>query len=191
MFILVLGAMVIFAGCANDPGVSEEVGSGFYWSHGELLDGDYRGAYVHAAENVVVVQITIEDGVVVDTSFRDMTYSDIRWDPDGSEMADGSEIPEDNQWMVLAGKEGIDELAEQHDQVLLYLEGAEGLEGLEEIRERTKEMEGNPGEDTGLYKFIEPKEVEGAEIDTFTAATIRSDKVGSAIRDAINRGRYR
>ncbi|UMZ72665.1 hypothetical protein [Natranaerofaba carboxydovora] len=194
IFVFAFGTLA-FVGCAveDEPVATpeEDVGeAAFYWSNGELADGDYRGAYTHAGgdRDFVIVQITVEDEVVVDTSVRDMTYRGIVWDPEGSHMPDGSEVPEDNQWMQYAGQEGMDLIAEQHYQALYYLEGAEGLE---EIRERTQEMEGNPGYDTDLYEFIEPKEVEGEQIDTFSAATIRSDKVGSAIRDAINRGVYR
>ncbi|WP_041367005.1 FMN-binding protein [Natranaerobius thermophilus] len=153
-----------------------------YWTEGELLDGDYRGAYVDDHRNAVVVQFTVEDGTVVETGFRDITYDDVIYD------TEDPEIPEDSPWMDYAGEDGIKELTEQYISAFEYLEGAESFE---EIKEITKEMEGNPGEDTELYEFIEPKEVEGEEIDTFSAATIRSDKIGSAVRDAINRGTYR
>lgn len=184
-FIAIAVVMVFAIGSMALTGAVEadEIGTALsYWTDGELLDGDYRGAYVDGPLNAIVIQFTVEDGVVVDTNFRGISYADVMYD------TEEPVIPEGNVWWDYAGEEGIKGLTEQYISALSYLEGAESFE---EIKAITKEMEGNPGENTDLYEYIEPKEVEGNVIDTFSAATIRSDKIGSAIRDAINRGRYR
>ncbi len=70
---------------------------------------------------------------------------------------------------------------DQHVESLEYLLGATGVN---EIVERTIHMEGTPS--GPALEAIETQDVDG-----FTAATIRSGKIASAVRDAFNRGRYR
>lgn len=62
-------------------------------------------------------------------------------------------------------------LKEQHEELIKYLEGKDIRESL-----------------TDLY---EPGNIVTDDVDTFTGATLRSSKVISAIRDALNRGVYK
>lgn len=112
-------------------------------------------------EHNVSVQITIEDEEIVDVSLRWAYY-------DGIDYRAAEEDP----------YEGI---FNQHVESLEYLIGASGID---EIVERLSYMEGTPS--GPALEAIETQEVDG-----FTAATIRSSKLGSAVRDAFNRGRYR
>ena len=111
-------------------------------------------------EHNVSVQITIEDEEVVGVSLRWAYYR-------GVDYRDADEDP-------LAG------IYDQHVESLEYLIGARGVE---EIVERTIHMEGSPS--GPALEAIATQDVDG-----FTAATIRSGKIGSAVRDAFNRGRY-
>ncbi len=112
-------------------------------------------------EHNVSVQITIEDEEIVGVSLRWAYYR-------GHDYRAADEDP-------LAG------IFDQHVESLEYLIGARGVE---EIVQRTIYMEGTPS--GPALEAIATQEVDG-----FTAATIRSGKLGSAVRDAFNRGRYR
>ncbi len=133
-----------------------------YGEHWDLLDGDYRGSFIDGAINVSL-QITLEDEEIVDASMRHQYY-------------DGVDYYEEDVGDTFVG------IREQYESALEYLVGAQGLY---EINERLEHLEGNP-DGTPALEEIEPQEVDG-----FTAATIRSSKVTSAVRDALNRGRYR
>ena len=112
-------------------------------------------------EHNVSVQITLENEEIVDVSLRWSYY-------DGIDYRAAEEDP-------------LQGIQQQHVEALEYLIGATGKD---EIVERLEHMEGNP---TGpALEAIETQEVDG-----FTAATIRSSKLASAVRDAFNRGRYR
>lgn len=112
-------------------------------------------------EHNVSVQMTIENEEIVSASLRWAYYR-------GDDYRAADEDP-------LAG------IYQQHVESLEYLIGARGAR---EIYERTIDMEGTP---SGPALDA----IETQEVDMFTAATIRSGKLGSAVRDAFNRGRYR
>lgn len=112
-------------------------------------------------EHNVSVQITIEDEEIVDVGLRWATYR-------GDDYRGADTDPQ-------AG------IYDQYAEALEYLVGATGVD---EIVERTVYMEGSP--EGPALEAIETQDVDG-----FTAATIRSGKLGSAVRDALNRGRYR
>ena len=112
-------------------------------------------------EHNVSVQLTVRNEEVVDVSLRWAYYRGV----------DYRAADEDPQ----AG------IYDQHVEALEYLIGARGVE---QIVERTVHMEGTPS--GPALEAITTQEVDG-----FTAATIRSGKLGSAVRDAFNRGRYR
>ena len=140
------------------------------WPVWNLQDGDYRGHFDDREHNLSV-QITLEDEEVVNTSVRYQQYDGIVYDdPD-------PEIPED----YIFNEEQIKGMADQYIEALEYLEGAQGKD---EIVERLAYMEGTP-EDTPVLDAID------TEVDGVSAATIRSSKIASAVRDAFNRGRYR
>ena len=169
--VFVVGS-IAFVGCEEkpvaDPG--EEV-SEAQWPVWDLSDGDYRGHFDDREHNVSV-QVTIENEEIVDVGLRWQQYDGVVYD------TEDPEIPED----YVFTEEQIIGMAEQYETALEYLVGAQGKE---EIVERLEHMEGNP-EGTPLLDTIEPQDADG-----FTAATIRSSKLGSAVRDAFNRGRYR
>ncbi len=112
-------------------------------------------------EHNVSVQITLENEEIVDVSLRWAYYR-------GEDYRGADEDP-------FAG------IFDQHVESLEYLIGARGVE---EIVERTIHMEGSPS--GPALDAIATQDVDG-----FSAATIRSGKIGSAVRDAFNRGRYR
>ncbi len=134
-----------------------------YGEHWDLLDGDYRGSFIDHGVVNISLQITLEDEEIVDVSMRHQYYDGVDYyDEDVSDTFVG--------------------IREQYESALEYLVGAQGLD---EINERLGYLEGTP-EGTPAEEEIEP-----AEVDGFTSATIRSSKVASAVRDAFNRGRYR
>lgn len=112
-------------------------------------------------EHNVSVQLTIENEEIVGVSLRWAYYR-------GEDYRGADEDP-------YAG------IYDQHVESLEYLIGARGVE---EIVERTVHMEGTPS--GPALEAIATQDVDG-----FSAATIRSGKIGSAVRDAFNRGRYR
>ena len=140
------------------------------WPVWDLQDGDYRGHFDDREHNISV-QVTIENEEVVDTRVRFQQYDGIVYD------AADPEIPEG----YIFDEEQIRGMADQYIEALEYLEGAQGKD---EIVERLAYMEGTP-EGTPVLDAIE------TEVDGVSAATIRSSKIGSAVRDAFNRGRYR
>ena len=112
-------------------------------------------------EHNVSVQLTIENEEIVAVALRWAYYR-------GHDYRAADENPQ-------AG------IYDQHVESLEYLLGATGVD---EIVERTIHMEGTPS--GPALEAIETQDVDG-----FTAATIRSGKIASAVRDAFNRGRYR
>ncbi len=112
-------------------------------------------------EHNVSVQLTIENEEIVAVSLRWAYYR-------GADYRSADENP-------YAG------IFDQHVESLEFLIGARGVE---EIVERTIYMEGSPS--GPALEAITTQDVDG-----FSAATIRSGKLGSAVRDAFNRGRYR
>ena len=112
-------------------------------------------------EHNVSVQITLVNEEIVDVSLRWAFYDGIDY-----------RAAEDDPFLGIY---------QQHVESLEYLIGATGKD---EIVERLSHMEGRP---TGpALEAITTQDVDG-----FTAATIRSAKLASAVRDALNRGRYR
>jgi len=112
-------------------------------------------------EHNVSVQITIENEEIVGVALRWAYYR-------GVDYRSADEDP-------YAG------IYDQHVESLEYLLGATGVD---EIVERTVHMEGTPS--GPALEAIQTQDVDG-----FAAATIRSGKIASAVRDAFNRGRYR
>lgn len=112
-------------------------------------------------EHIASVQLEIENEEIVDVSLRWATYQ-------GIDYRGADQDP-------LAG------IYQQHVESLEYLIGAKGVE---EILERTRHMEDSPS--GPALEAIATQDVDG-----YTAATIRSGQLGSAVRDALNRGRYR
>ncbi len=165
--VLVAGLVFSMVGCAPE----EEVVGEATWPVWDLRDGDYRGHFDDREHNVSV-QITLENEEIVDVSLRWKQYDGVVYDTEDPEIPEGYVFTEDQ----------IIGIAEQYETALEYLMGAQGKE---EIVERLEHMEGNPG-GTPLEEAIEP-----ADVDGFSGATIRSGKLGSAVRDAFNRGLYR
>lgn len=134
-----------------------------YGEHWDLLDGDYRGSFMDHGVINISLEVTLEDEEIVDARMRHQYY-------------DGVDYYDEDVADTFVG------IREQYESALQYLVGAQGLS---EINERLGYLEGNP-DGTPALEAIEPEEIDG-----FTAATIRSSKVASAVRDAFNRGRYR
>ncbi|TVQ96939.1 MAG: FMN-binding protein [Spirochaetaceae bacterium] len=133
------------------------------WPVWDLRDGDYRGHFDDREHNVSV-QLTIRNEEIVDVSLRWAYYRGV-----------------DYRRARAANEDPYAGIYDQHVEVLEFLIGARGVE---QIVERTVYMEGLPS--GPALEAITTQEVDG-----FTAATIRSGKIGSAVRDAFNRGRYR
>ena len=112
-------------------------------------------------EHITSVQLEIKDEEIVDVSLRWGTYQ-------GIDYRAAEEDP-------LAG------IYQQYVESLEYLIGAKGVE---EILERTRHMEDKPS--GPALEAITTQDVDG-----YTAATIRSGQLGAAVRDALNKGRYR
>ena len=161
---LLLAVLFLLAAC-NSPEVQEAE-----WPVWNLQDGDYRGHFDDREHNLSV-QITIENEEIIDTSVRHQQYDGIVYDETNPE------IPEN----YIFDEEQIRGMAAQYTEALEYLEGAQGKE---EIVERLAYMEGTP-DGTPVLDAI------NTEVDGVSGATIRSSKLGSAVRDAFNRGRYR
>ena len=164
---LIAAGMLALIACEQDTGEAAANASYPVW---DLQDGDYRGHF-DDREHAVSVQVTIEDETVTNVGLRWQQYDGVRYE-------ENPDLPEDYPISV----EAIEGMATQYEDALEYLVGASGVD---EIYERTVHMEGNP-DGTPVLDAIELQEVDG-----FTAATIRSSKLASAIRDALNRGRYR
>jgi len=161
MLIGLVASSLIFTGCEAQN---------TEWPVWSLQDGDYRGHFDDREHNLSV-QITLEDEEVVDASIRHQQYDGIVYDAADPEIPEGYIFDADQ----IAG------MADQYIEALEYLEGAQGQD---EIVERLAYMEGNP-EGTPVLDAI------STEVDGVSAATIRSSKIASAVRDAFNRGRYR
>ncbi len=140
------------------------------WPVWNLQDGDYRGHFDDREHNLSI-QVTIENEEIVNTRIRHQQYDGIVYDSAEPEIPEG----------YIFNEEQIKGMAEQYREALKYLEGAQGRD---EIVERLAYMEGTP-EGTPVLDAIE------TEVDAVSAATIRSSKIASAVRDAFNRGRYR
>lgn len=124
------------------------------------LDARYRGIYDDRGENQVTIQFYLEDDHFKDISFRQLKY-------DGIDYHEAEEAPDD----YVFDTEALEGMAEQYEAAIEYLE-EEHISVLADLHE--------PGQ-----LGIEPDEVDG-----MSAATIRSSKIISAIRDALNRGEY-
>ena len=161
LVILVLAFALLATGCEKQTEAQ--------WPVWDMRDGDYRGHFDDREHNVSV-QITLEDEKIASASIRHQQY-------DGVVYERNPEIDED----YFFDAEQIEGMAAQYEEALNYLEGAQGKE---EIVERLEHMEGTP-EGTPVLEAIE------TEVDGVSGATIRSSKLGSAVRDAFNRGRYR
>ncbi|ACB85186.1 hypothetical protein [Natranaerobius thermophilus] len=137
---------------------------------GVYPDGTYRGAFhdrgTYLGDQIgiqqVGVQFTLEDNEMQDLEFRVLAWG-----------GDNYMVPDDpnNEWP----KEDLDVLREQYEEALEYLEGRH-------ITDITDLFE--PGD------VAEDKEGTGEILDTWTAATMRANKITHAIRDALNKGVY-
>ena len=112
-------------------------------------DGTYRGAFIDRDDVQVNVQFTLRNNVIESIGYRRLSHRGIDYLE-----------PED---------ERTEALAEQHKQILEYLEGKDIRAHLADLYE--------PGQ------FVD-------DVDGFSGATIRANKVVSAIRDGLNRGVY-
>ena len=137
---------------------------------GEYPDGTYRGAFhdrgTYLGDQIglqqVGIQFTLENNQMQDLSFRVLAWN-----------GDNYMVPDDpnNQWP----QEDLEVLKEQHEEAIDYLEGK------------------NITEISDLYEpdqVAENKEGTGEIKDTWTAATMRGNKILHAIRDALNKGVY-
>ena len=168
--VLVATAVFSMVGCAPEEAAVVEVEA--TWPVWDLRDGDYRGHFDDREHNVSV-QVTLENEEIVGVSLRWQQYDGVVYDTEDPVIPEGYDLLTEAQVMGIA---------QQHETALEYLIGAQGKD---EIVERLQHMEGNPG-GTPLEEAIEP-----ADVDGFSGATIRSSKLGSAVRDAFNRGVYR
>ncbi len=112
-------------------------------------DGTYRGVFIDRDDVQVNVQFTLENNVIQSIGYRRLSHRGI----DYLEPADAA----------------TEALAEQHQQILEYLEGRDIRYHLADLYEPSQ--------------FVD-------DIDGFSGATIRANKVISAIRDGLNRGVY-
>ncbi|UMZ72919.1 hypothetical protein [Natranaerofaba carboxydovora] len=183
-FMILIGILVvtltIFTGCEEEdmpdavPEEEEENGEGEEVTpiekQGDFPDGRYRGAFVdrgqRIGEDMGIVQVVV-DFYLEDNEVYDIGYRTLAWSHDNYLHPDDPE----NEWP----KEDLEALAEQHEELLEYLDG-EDISVLEDLH--------NPGD------IAEDKEGTGEVLDTWTAATLRSNKVLHAVRDALNNGVY-
>lgn len=168
VIVLVFSALVI-GGCEPEnneeaaPANNDELNTSEAINAEELegyVDARYRGIYDDQGENQVTIQFYLEDDYFEDVSFRQLKY-------DGIDYEEPEDIPED----YVFEEEAITGMAEQYEAAIDYLEG-EHISILADLHE--------PGD----------LELEPAEVDGMTAATIRGSKIISAVRDALNRGEY-
>ncbi|MCK8817216.1 FMN-binding protein [Natroniella sulfidigena] len=113
-------------------------------------DANYRGTFSDRGVDQVSVQISLEDNIVTDLTYRHLYHG-------------GTDYRELEEGDSLYG------IVEQFEQVADYLEGEDVRTALEDLHE--------PGE------FVE-------DVDVASGATLRANKVISAVRDALNRGAY-
>ncbi len=129
---------------------------------GSYPDGRYRGVFLDRNLQQVGVQFHLENNTLSNLSYRVLNYGGNNYlDPEN----------EDNTWPV----EDVMAIAEQHAQMLQYLEGR------------------NISEIADLYNTevaVDDAEGTGQILDTWTGATIRGTKIINAIRDGLNRGIY-
>jgi len=129
---------------------------------GVYPDGRYRGSFFDSGDYEVALQFHLEDNV-----FYNLSYRHLYWRGDdylNPECEDNELFPPSD----------LEVLAKQHEQLLEYLDG--------------KDV-------TAIADLFAPEiavdDVDGEYVDTWTGATVRSAKVISALRDALNRGVYR
>jgi|GEM_PF-1127203 len=161
--VVAIAALVVVLTGAGQP-AGEMAGQ--VW---DLGDGDYRGHF-DDREHQVSVQISIENEEITEVRLRHQQY-------DGIVYEDDPDVPGDYPIDPVQ----IEGIAGQYVESLEYLIGAQGVD---EIEERLSHMEGTPS-----GSALDAIEIQ--EVDAFSAATIRSGKLASAVRDALNRGRYR
>ena len=157
---LSVAAAAALTGCEPEPGNNNVGGAVNSEALEGYVDARYRGVYDDMGENQITIQFYLEDDHFSDISFRQLKY-------DGVDYQEPEEAPDD----YVFDTEALEGMAEQYEGAIDYLEG-EHISSLPDLHE--------PGQ-----LGIEPDEVDG-----LTAATIRSSKIISAIRDALNRGEY-
>ncbi|EEG76558.1 FMN-binding protein [Dethiobacter alkaliphilus] len=125
-------------------------GNGVADVEGDFEDGRYRGTFGDRGDIQVGVQFHLNDNVIEDMSFRYLYYGG----------TDFRELEEDHAFYGVA---------EQHEQIIEYLEG-------QDIRTALADLH-YPGD------FIE-------DVDNWSGASVRANKVYSAMRSALARGVY-
>ncbi len=124
-------------------------------------DGTYRGGYSEV-ENQVFLEFTLKNNIVEKISFRNLFYNGIDYGKSNDENAVT--------------------IRNQHKELIGYLKGKDIRTALEDLYEPGKIITKTAnGTNKGNANSIQ----------AFSGATIRSGKVISAIRDALNRGVYR
>ncbi len=169
--VVVISFTFLFIGCeapneANGNEANEAVNANgeVPWSEfkGTYQDGRYRGTYQDRGDEQVGIQFHLEDNVITDISFRMLYYA-------GNDYLDPEN--EENEWPV----EDLEVLEEQYNDLIEYLIGKE----ITEIGDLyTPELAAADADGTGEI------------LDTWTGATLRGNKLISAIRDGLNRGIY-
>lgn len=145
-------------------------------------DGTYRGVFIDREEIQVNVQFSLENNVITDINFRRLFYS-------GTDYLSSEED-------IIIG------LNEQHQELLDYLKGKH-ISALNDLYEpgeivQNEVTDTNTGA-TSDEDYSDEEYTDGDssatpnddEADTYTGATLRSGKIISAVRDALNRGVYR
>ncbi len=156
---LVAGTVVYFGGDAKTESLQEVLPAE---EKGVYPDGRYRGSFFDSGDYEVALQFHIEDNTLYNLSYRHLYWrGDDYLNPEC----------EDNE---LFPPSDLEVLAEQHKELLEYLEGKD-VSAIGDL----------------FTPEIAAEDKDGEFVDTWSAATIRSAKVISAMRDALNRGVYR
>lgn len=129
---------------------------------GVYPDGRYRGSFFDSGDYEVALQFHIKDNILYNLSYRHLYW-----------RGDDYLNPECENNQLFPPKD-LEVLAKQHQQLLEYLDGKD-VSAIGDL----------------FTPEIAAEDVDGEFVDTWTAATIRSAKVISALRDGLNRGVYR
>ncbi len=125
-------------------------------------DGTYRGFFADRGDIQVVVELKLENNHVTSINFRQLFHRT-------------GGVPID--YRTETENEMIIGLRKQHDQLINHLVGKDIRKSLSDLYD--------PG------SIVTDTVLKENGIDVFSGATLRSGKIISAIRDALNRGVYR
>lgn len=125
-------------------------------------DGTYRGFFADRGDIQVAVELKLENNHVTSINFRQLFHRT-------------GGVPID--YRTEKENEIIIGLREQHEQLINYLVGKDIRKSLSDLYEPGSIVTDTVSKENG--------------IDAYSGATLRSGKIISAVRDALNRGVYR